>query len=416
MQSLLSLALPLMISVTGAYLLVRLRAFFYLHPIRTLRAMLSGESRAASLSALALALSGTLGVGNITGVALALAAGGAGAIFWMWVSALLAMPVRYAEVALALDGHSRGGILHPLCLMLLAPVLGGALQSAAAAEALKSSVSLPPPLTALLFTVALAPVLIGGSRRICRAACMLIPPLSLAYILLCLAVIFAYAARIPETLALILREAFSPSAVGGGVLGSLAVGFSRGLLSNEAGCGTAPYAHAEASGVSPAKQGLYGIAEVGIDTLVFCTLTAFAILLPSGAGDGTLAPLLDTVSTLLGRGAPAVLAASLAFFAYATALAFSHYGSRALEGLSGRGADAARPRPAEWAVRIAMLISVALGALLPVAPLASAADVLLAVMTFLTLTRLLRDAPRLSRLTRAFFDGERQKTADKRKP
>ena len=386
------LLLPIAISVVGLYLLVRLGAFPYLHPLRTVRAMLGGDTR-SSLSALALALSGTLGVGNITGVTLALYAGGPGAILWMWVSALLAMPIRYAEVTLALDGK-RFGTLHTACLLLLAPVLGGALQSSAAADALKSAANIPRPMTGAALAALAALVILGGSNRIRRAATALIPPLSLLYLFLTLTVILAHLSRLPAVLSEIFRSAFSFRAAGGGVLGTVSVGFSRGLLSNEAGCGTAPYAHAEASELSAARQGLFGIVEVGIDTLLLCTATALAILLPSGVGDGTLSPLLDTLAALLGKGAALCLSISLALFAYATTLAFSHYGERAVSRLL-------RSPAAPWLIRSLMTVAVALGSVLPVASLASLADLLLAVMTVLTLLTLIRHADRLVVLTRA---------------
>ncbi len=390
--TLLSSGLPFAISVMGVYLLLRLRAFPYLHPVRTARAMLSGGGALRSLSALALALSGTLGVGNITGVALALSVGGAGAILWMWVSALLAMPVRYGEVVLALDGGAGGSRLHTLCLLALAPTLGGALQSAAAAEAAESVLSVPPPLTGLCLALLAAAVVFGGAGVIRRAAGALIPLLSLLYLFLSGGVILTNAARLPSVLSEILREAFRPSAAVGGLLGTLTVGFSRGLLSNEAGCGTAPYAHAEAKAVSPARQGLFGIAEVGIDTLLFCTATALAILLSGFEADGTIAPLVSALDALFGRAAPIALTISLALFAYATVLAFSHYGTAALASLTSS-------RTARSFYLLVMLAAVALGAALPISRIAATVDLLLAVMTYLTLARLVGGSDRIVTLT-----------------
>ena len=118
-RALLFASLPCLVTAAGLYFLIRLRGFFLLHPLRSLRYLLRGEGLRSSLSALALALSGTLGVGSISGVALALAVGGPGAILWMWISAILAMAVHYAEVTLALDGRVRQGRLHAVLLLLL---------------------------------------------------------------------------------------------------------------------------------------------------------------------------------------------------------------------------------------------------------------------------------------------------------
>ena len=384
-------ALPCLVSVSGTYLLFRLRGFFLLHPVRSLGYLLSGERLGASLSALALALSGTLGVGSVSGVALALAVGGPGAILWMWISALFAMALHYAEVTLALDGLGSGR-LHAVFLLLLAPILGGALQSAAAAETVTLVLGVPPVAVGLLLALGVGAVSLLGLGRIARATELLLPLLSLLYLTLTLGVLIKNAPALPSILLSILREGTAPRAAAGGILGCAWVGFSRGLLSNEAGCGTAVYAHREAHGADPCRQGLFGVLEVGIDTLVFCTLSALAMLSSGEEITGDLAPLLSVCRQVFGGLAPPLLALSLLFFAYSAALALLHHGSAALMriGLGGRR------------LYVALFLTLtALGSIAPIAWAAALSDLLLLAMTALTVPRTVKAADRVVSLSAA---------------
>lgn len=389
---LLRAALPCLVTISGLYFLVRLRGFFLLHPLRTLGYLARGERLGASLSALALALSGTLGVGSISGVALALAVGGPGALLWMWISALLAMAVHYAEVTLTLDGRPVGGRAHAVLLLILAPILGGALQSAAAAEAVSLVLGVPRISVGLLLALGVGAVALLGLGKIASAVERILPILALLYLVLTLGVLLENAAALPAVLCTIVREGLSPSAAAGGVLGCAWVGFSRGMLSNEAGCGTAVYAHAEARGADPCRQGLLGILEVGVDTLLFCTLSGLALLVSGGELTGDLAPLLSGCRAVFGSFAPAFLALVLLSLAFAAALALLHHGNAALARLGiGKG----RPYV------LLYLAATALGGVLEISGVAASADLLLLGMTLLSVPRILKAADRVASLSAA---------------
>lgn len=351
--------LPLLLLGVGTVYLFALRAFPYLHPFRTLRLALRGDAR-SSLRALSLALGGTLGVGNITGVALALAAGGAGALFWMWVSAAVAMFLKYGEIVLAFltrrrggDGSYEGGAMFylrraggvgrwiagafALLCLLCSLSLGAPVQSNAAALAGEEILGIPPLVTgaALLFFTALA--VFGGVRRIADFTERIIPFMSVLYLSLSMYAVLAHITQLPSALGRVFTDAFSFSAGAagaGGFLVSRAVryGVTRGLLSNEAGAGTAPMAHAVAKN-SAVSQGVMGILEVAIDTFVFCTATAIPLLIafpdgfPSHSGVGLVT---EAFRRLVGGFSAPLLCVSLFLFAYATVLAWCYYGRRAL--------------------------------------------------------------------------------------
>ena len=188
---------PFLLFASGLFFLFRLRGFYLLHPVKTLRRLGEKGERREALSSLAVALGGTLGVGNITGVTSALSVGGPGALFWMWCSALLSMGLHFAEVVLALDTAAPPGlprylsgritkILFPLSLLFLSLTLGGGLQSAAAAEAAKVALSVPLPVTGALLALPLVFATVGGSRRIRAVSSRVIPFVTLLYALSCL--------------------------------------------------------------------------------------------------------------------------------------------------------------------------------------------------------------------------------------
>ena len=299
--------------------------------------------------ALCMSLSGTLGVGNVSGVALAIAVGGAGAVFWMWASLPAAMALKYAEVTLAAahrkedkngvaaylsrlpHGACLSALFFSLCLFV-AFFMGSMMQASAAAETLEVFYHVPPAVTGALLLLCTLPFALGGGKRIAAFTEKLIPLLTLLYIIASLWVILPRASHLPAIFSRIFSDAFSPMAAGGGILGvltspALRQGVVRGLVSNEAGCGTAPMAHAAFSQGDPAARGRMGIWEVFVDTGLLCTLTALSILL-------ALDPLPDFGGTALavaayaaGLGAFAVpfLSFSLVFFAWGTVLCWTFY-------------------------------------------------------------------------------------------
>jgi AGCS family alanine or glycine:cation symporter len=300
--------------------------------------------------------------------------------------------VHYAEVTLTLDGRAVGGRLHAALLLILAPILGGALQSAAAAEAVSLVLDVPRVSVGLLLALGVGAVALLGLGKIASAVERILPLLALLYLVLTLGVILENAAALPAVLCTIVREGLSPSAATGGILGCAWVGFSRGMLSNEAGCGTAVYAHAEAKDADPCRQGLLGVFEVGIDTLLFCTLSGLALLVSGGELTGDLAPLLSGCKAVFGAFAPALLALVLLSLAFAAALALLHHGDAALGRL---GIGVRRPYV------LLYLAATALGSVLGTSGVAASADLLLLGMTLLSVPRILKAADRVVALSAA---------------
>jgi len=425
-ESLPSVALPVALMAVGAVYLIGTRGFFIFHPLRALRVMLGKEKKEA-LSALSLALAGTLGVGNIAGVALAVAVGGAGSVFWMWVSALFAMFLKYGEVVLALlyrekksDGTGAGGAMYymrdalggrlgkflsyafcVLCL-LCALTLGSSVQANAAAESL-ASLSVPPLFSGVMLALFAALAVFGGTKRIEKVTSRLIPLLTLFYTLLSLYACLSHAALLPGVIARIFKEAFSPLAAmaGGGAFLSLRAvryGVCRGLLSNEAGAGTAPLAHATAKN-TPTSQGLLGAFEVFIDTFVLCSATAFVVLLafptPSAAFGG-IELVLSAFSLLVGGWTRVPLILSVVLFVYATVICWCFYGERALSYLS----ESVRLRRVYLCV---FLVLLALGSVFSGDFIWSATDLSLSALTLLNLLALLILFPTVKRETSKDF-------------
>lgn len=418
---------PLFLLAAGLLFLFRLRRYLLVHPLRAVRTVLSAGSRrkGESVRALCMALSGTLGVGNISGVALAIALGGAGAIFWMWVSALLAMLLKYAEIVLAMacrpaplpDGGRIGGAMYYIraalpgrCGRALAAFfsflcIGGALtlgsmvQSGAIAECMHGVFGIPPPVAGGVLFLLTAIVVFGGAKKISAITLRLIPAMTFLYIALSLTVIFCNLDRLPAVIGRIFAEAFSPAAAAGGGAGFLSLralrfGVARGLLSNEAGCGTAPMAHATADN-TPVAQGLCGIAEVFVDTLVLCSMTAFVVLLafpvvPKGGG-AMLA--ICAYSVFIGKGAGWMIALSLFVFAYGTAVCWAYYGENGIRYLLGNGVGIRR------LYYFVFCLFLVVGSVFTSAFIWGLTDALLSVMTILNVTVLCLSADRVVALT-----------------
>ena len=339
------------------------------------RRMFDGKPRegVSSFQALCTALAATVGTGNLVGVAGAICLGGPGAMFWMWVCAFFGMATKYSEAALAVrcrvktpDGYAGGPMYTMTCglgqgFRLLAKVycvfgilaafgVGNAAQINAVVTGVNGAVSRfggEPSLRGnlmmgLILAVLAGFLLFGGAKRIGAAAELLVPIAAGCYILVCIGVLRGFRRRIPAAFGQILAGAFCPRAVTGGILGSafqaLSVGCRRGVFTNEAGMGTASIAHACAE-AEPAEQGLMGMVEVFLDTIVICTLTALVILvsgvpIPYGVdvgGELTSA----AFSQVYGAGASLFLAGALSLFAIATILGWGLYGSRCAQFLFG---------------------------------------------------------------------------------
>ena len=334
----------------------------------------SAASKGVSpFAAMSTALGGTIGTGNIAGVATALSMGGAGAIFWMWLSALVGMATKYAEVALAVhyrvpdgQGGYRGGPMYTIigglgrrfkllavlfCLLcLLASFgIGNMVQVHSVADALAGSFDLPPLGVGAVIAAIMLPVMSGGLKRIGRLTGVFVPVMTLLFLAGSLYVLTRQAGRIPSALSDILRGAFSFRAAGGGVAGfglsaAMRAGVARGIFTNEAGMGSAPIAHAGAQTASPHEQGCWGVMEVFLDTIVVCTLTALVILTSDvwrggGRPEGVHLTAAAFTGSMGSFGGPFV-AICLTLFAFASIVGWAFYGESCLRFLTGRKAAA----------------------------------------------------------------------------
>ncbi len=361
--------IPAALMLCGVFFLIFLRGYPFRSPRMMWRALRAPRTGGVSpFRALMQALAGTLGVGNIVGVANAIAVGGAGAVFWMWVSACLAMILKYAEILLAVchrrvgkDGffggavyyigdvlaqrrHMRAAKILPVVfagLMIVnAMSMGCVIQVGAVSESMTAVFGIPPWVCGALLLLLVLPLLIKGSRGVSALTEYLVPIMTAGYVILSAAVLILRRDGLESAMAAILQEAFSFESAAGGVLGfltcrALRVGTMRGLLSNEAGCGTAPTAHAEANVQNAPAQGVWGICEVFVDTILLCTLTALVVLLGESGGEGVMATV-NAYAAVLGGGAAYFMAAAVFCFGFATLICWGAYGLESLRFLTAR--------------------------------------------------------------------------------
>jgi len=329
--------------------------------------------------ALSTALSATIGTGNIAGVATAIALGGPGAVFWMWVTAVLGMATKFTSVTLALryreidqDGRVAGGPMYTLRNGLKMPKLGAlfavftvlasfgignmvqansvvdglsyALPDLLGHEAwLIAGTSISPPLLiGIVLAVAVGAVILGGIKEIAAVASVIVPFMAVTYCLTAATILVIHAAEIPAALATIFELALNPSAAGGGAIAAaMRYGIARGVFSNEAGLGSSPIAHAAASTDEPVSEGLVAMLEPLIDTLIICTMTALVIVisgqwgdaLPEGLEGAALSA--HAFSLTLGNTGSLIVGGSLTLFAFSTIIAWSYYGDRSASYLFG---------------------------------------------------------------------------------
>jgi AGCS family alanine or glycine:cation symporter len=309
------------------------------------------------------ALAGTIGTGSIAGVATALVLGGPGAVFWMWVSALLGMVTKYSEIILAIkfrekNGHGAyvGGpmyyiknglgakwlaVLFAAFAMIACIGTGNATQANSISGVLSANFNIAPWITGVALTIIVAAVIIGGVKRIASVNEKFVPIMACFFVLASIFALIFNASRIPSAFSLIFKEAFNfRSALGGvsgyGILSAMRYGVGRGVFSNEAGLGSAPIAHAASNTEDPVRQGIWGVFEVFITTIVICTMSA-SVILSSGtyleAYNAGVAPAVSGAalsSAAFNEALPYVggfgIAVSTVFFAFSTILGWAYYG------------------------------------------------------------------------------------------
>ena len=449
--------IPAMVCIIGVGLLLSVRTGFlqirkFPYAIRTtvgrmFRKRDASDGAMTPFQAVCTALAGTVGTGNIAGVAGAIAIGGPGAVFWMWCSALLGMCTKFAEVTLAVHFRERsdtgewvGGpmyyiknglgrrwqflaVLYALFGVLTVFGTGNATQVNTIVAAVDTALleyglvggSFLPTLNlivGILVAVLVALVLLGGIKRIGSVSEKLVPFMALFYIVLSVGVVVLNFSRLPYVLESIVAGAFNPAAFTGGTIGSLFVsmqkGVSRGIFSNEAGLGTGSIAHACADTKKPVKQGMFGIFEVFADTIVICTLTALVILcsgtpVPYGTEAGAELTISGFTATY-GSWVSLFTMVALCCFAFSTIIGWGLYGSTCISYLC-RTEKVIRP------FLVVYSFVAILGATVDLGLLWSIADTFNGLMAIPNLIALLLLSGTVVRLVREFFAGEGKESA-----
>jgi AGCS family alanine or glycine:cation symporter len=432
-------AMLILLVGTGVFLTIGMR----LMPLRTIgygfgllwqgRKKTDEEGDITPFNALMTAMSATVGTGNIAGVATAIAIGGPGAVFWMWVTALVGMATKYSEAVLAVRyrevdarGRYQGGPMYYirnglgenwkwLALMfamfgtIAAFGIGNTFQAKAVADVVSKTFNIDHWITGIALAVLTSLVLLGGIRRIAVVAGKLVPFMAVVYVLAALLIILLNAAQVPTALMTIVRDAFTGSAAAGGFAGSTIMvaiqwGVARGVFSNEAGLGSAPIAHAAAKTNNPVRQGTIGMLGTFIDTIIICTMTALVIVLSSWStqthpdtgkllqGAALTVVAFDQALPVAGQY---IVTFGTILFAYTTLLGWRYYGERCAEYLFGVKVISY--------YRGIWILFILVGALAELKPLVVTADVMNGLMAIPNLVALLLLSPVVFKITRDYF-------------
>ena len=416
---------------TGLYLSLGLRFLTVRKIPVALRLLLQGrsgkgEGDISPFNALMTSLSATIGTGNIAGVATAVALGGPGALFWMWITALLGMATKYAEAVCAvrfreqdaLGNYSGGpmyyirnglhkrwhwlGFLFALFGSLAGFGLANTVQSNSVAEVLNDTFAIPPLATGLVLMVLVGAVVLGGIQRIASVASWLVPFMAFSYVLMSLVVLVTHLEALPGAVVTIIDSAMNGTAAAGGFAGAsvwaaLRFGVARGVFSNEAGLGSAPIAHAAARTNQPVQQGMIAMLGTFIDTLVICTMTGLVIVVmdvwPTGVSGASLTSMAFASAF---PGGQYVVTFGLCLFAFTTMIGWSFYGERCAVFLLGTRVI--------MPFRIAWVIAIPLGTLVELDLVWLIADTLNAFMAIPNLIALILLSPLVFSLSREYFD------------
>jgi len=388
----------------------------------------SGEGEVTPFNALMTSLSSTVGTGNIAGVATAISLGGPGALFWMWLTALVGMATKYAEAVLAVNyretdaqGKKVGGpmyyiknglgdnwkflgILFAIFGSLAGFGLANTVQSHEVSKVLAQNYSIPTHYSGIVMAVLVGMVLLGGIKRIGAVAGKLVPFMTIVYVISTVWILASHYEAIPGAIALIMDSAFNGMAATGGFAGAamiagLRAGVARGIFSNESGLGSAPIAHAAAETNSPVRQGTIAMLGTFIDTIVICTMTGL-VLVASGAWNGDLvgANMTRSVFTSSLPFGDTIFTLSLVLFAFTTMLGWSYYGERCAEFLFG-------PKVV-MPYRVLWVVGIYIGTQMEGGIVWKLADILNGMMAFPNLIAVLFLSPVVFKLTRDYFAEE----------
>ncbi|THB79296.1 MAG: sodium:alanine symporter family protein [Desulfobacteraceae bacterium] len=373
--------------------------------------------------ALMTALSATVGTGNIAGVATAIAAGGPGALFWMWLTGLVGMATKYAEALLAVkyrvvdeNGEMSGGPMYYISKGLNMPWLGvvfaafasiaafgigNMVQSNSVADAVEATFHIPPVVTGLVLMGCTAAVILGGIKKIGRVTGVLVPIMIVFYMVGALVIILMNVSALPAALSLIVKQAFTPTAATGGFAGAsvmlaIRMGVARGVFSNESGLGSAPIAAAAAQTKHPVSQALVSMTQTFIDTIIVCTMTGLVLILTDTWNIGKTGAELTTIAFQSGiPGGAYIVTIGLILFAYSTILGWSYYGEKSIEYLFGIGA--VKP------YRIIFVIFIGIGAVAKLGLVWNLSDTFNGLMAVPNLIGLLLLTPIIVKETRTYF-------------
>jgi AGCS family alanine or glycine:cation symporter len=313
--------------------------------------------------ALMTALSATVGTGNIAGVATAIAVGGPGALFWMWITGLVGMATKYAEAVLAVkyrvvdeNGEMSGGPMYYISRGLKLPWLGvvfavfasiaafgigNMVQSNSVADAVEATFNIPTWITGVVLMICTAAVILGGIKSIGRVTSILVPIMIVFYMAAALYIILINISGVPGALVFIVKQAFNPTAAAGGFAGAtvmlaIRMGVARGVFSNESGLGSAPIAAAAAQTKHPVTQALVSMTQTFIDTLVVCTMTGLVLILTGAWSSGETGAELTTIAFQSAMpGGALIVTLGIVLFAYSTMLGWCYYGEKSIEYLFG---------------------------------------------------------------------------------
>ncbi len=377
--------------------------------------------------ALSAALSATIGTGNIAGVGIAIATGGPGAVFWMWVTAVFGMSLKYAECLLSLNYriiHADGtvgagpmyylqrglkqkwlGVLFAVFATIASFGIGNMFQANSVAEPLQADLGCPKLITGLILGALVFAVIVGGIKRIGQVASKLVPFMAIIYVAGALVILATRLDAIPQALAIIFREAFSGSAATGGFAGAtfalvMRQGVARGLFSNESGLGSAPIAHGAAKTEEPVREGLVAMLGPFIDTIVICTMTALVIIVTGAYSSGLSGAELTGEAFDLGIAGfgGAIVTFGMIFFAFSTAISWSYYGDRCVDYLFGKGMVIP--------YRILYCLLLPVGAYTKIDIVVTISDIFNALMAWPNLIGLIFLSPVVIRMTRDYFSDE----------
>ena len=434
---------PLSIVVLSLIFWIKLKGKPFTNMNFVFSAIFKDKNNDGGIKAVIFALAGTLGVGNIVGVASAISLGGAGAVFWMWISALLAMILKYCEVVLSIlhrrnrHGENYGGAMYYMkdwfaqikkshigivfifvfitfCL-INGFTMGGIIQSNAITESLKTTLGIDNKISGVILSLLCIIVFLFNGKRIFTLCEKLVPFVSCLYLVISLAIILLSYNSIPSIFINIIKSAFSFESFGGGVCGfflskALRYGTIRGLFSNEAGCGTSPIAHATSNTDNPVKQGILGIVEVFIDTILVCSMTAFVILLNNDASEiidvNPILIVYSSYSAVLGNIANIFLCISICLFAFATIICWGYYGKECIYYFSKR-------KHAETLYYCFYVFTIYLGSYIDLDFVWELADLAIGIMTVMNLFILYKMRNEIAQTTELYIKKSSQKRAQK---